>query len=167
VLVAGASAPKAVPGRKTEVKDAEWIADLLRHGRLRASFIPDRPQRELRELTRYRTTLVQERATEVNRLQKVLERANIKLAAVASNVVGTSGREMLSALIQGNADGVALAQLARGRLREKIPQLEQAMQGQVRAHQRFLLAGAVGAHRLSRRRLGPRQSGDCRASAPF
>jgi transposase len=129
-----------VPGRKTDVKDAEWIADLLRHGLLRASFIPDRPQRELRELTRYRTALVQERATEVNRLQKVLAGANIKLASVASNVVGTSGREMLAELIQGNADGVALAQRARGRLREKIPQLEQALQGQMGAHQRFLLA---------------------------
>ena len=88
---------KAVPGRKTDVKDCEWIADLLRHGLLKASFVPDRPRRELRELTRYRTTLVQERSAEVNRLQKTLEGANIKLSAVASNVLGKSGRDMLEA----------------------------------------------------------------------
>jgi transposase len=140
LLVVNAAHIKAFPGRKTDVRDAEWIAELLRHGLLRASFIPDRPQRELRELTRYRTTLVQERATAVNRLQKVLEGANIKLASVATDVVGKSGREILQALVAGATDGAALAQLAHGRLREKIPQLEEALTGQFGAHHRFLIA---------------------------
>jgi transposase len=140
VLVVNAAHIKAVPGRKTDVRDAEWIADLLRHGLLRPSFIPDRPQRELRELTRYRTTLVHERANEVNRLQKVLEGANIKLASVATDIMGKSGRDILEALVAGTTDAAALAQLARGRLREKIPQLEQALAGQFSAHQRFLIA---------------------------
>jgi transposase len=140
VLVVNAAHIKAVPGRKTDVRDAEWIADLLRHGLLRASFIPDRPQRELRELTRYRTTLIQERANEVNRLQKVLEGANIKLASVATDILGRSGRDMLVALVSGTSDAAALAQLARGRLREKLPQLEQALTGQFSAHHRFLIA---------------------------
>lgn len=140
VLVVNAQHIKAVPGRKTDVKDAEWIAELLRHGLLRASFIPDRPQRELRELTRYRTTLIQERANEVNRLQKVLEGANIKLSSVATDILGKSGRAILEALVGGTTDAAALAQLARGRMREKIPQLEQALAGQFGAHQRFLIA---------------------------
>jgi transposase len=140
VLVVNAAHIKAVPGRKTDVRDAEWIADLLRHGLLRASFIPHRSQRELRELTRYRTTLVHERANEVNRLQKVLEGANIKLASVATDILGKSGRDILVALVGGTTEPAALAQLARGRLREKIPQLEQALSGQFSAHQRFLIA---------------------------
>src|SRR5262245_37935212 len=140
VLVVNGAHIKAVPGRKTEVRDAEWIADLLRHGLLQASFIPDRPQRELRELTRYRTTLIHERANEVNRWQKVLEGANIKLASVATDILGRSEREILDALVSGTSDAAVLAQLARGRLREKIPQLEQALAGQFSAHQRFLIA---------------------------
>jgi transposase len=140
VLVVNAAHIKAVPGRKTDVRDAEWIADLLRHGLLRASFIPERPQRALRELTRYRTTLIHERANEVNRLQKVLEGANIKLAAVATDILGRSGHDMLVALVSGTSDAAALAQLARGRLREKLPQLEQALTGQFGLHQRFLIA---------------------------
>jgi transposase len=140
VLVVNARHIKAVPGRKTDVKDCEWIAELLRHGLLHPSFIPDRPQRELRELTRYRTSLIQERAAEVNRLQKVLEGANIKLAAVATDIMGASGREMLAALVSGTSAAMTLAQLARGRLREKIPQLEQALAGQFDAHHRFLVA---------------------------
>jgi transposase len=140
LLVVNAQHIKAVPGRKTDVRDAEWIADLLRHGLLRASFIPDRPQRELRDLTRYRASLVQERASEVNRLQKVLEGANIKLASVATDILGKSSRDMLEALVRGATDGTALAQLARGRLREKIPQLEQALAGQFGPHHRFLIA---------------------------
>jgi transposase len=140
VLVVNAQHIKQVSGRKSDVRDCEWIADLLRHGLLRASFIPDRPQRALRELTRYRTTLLQERAAEVNRLQKTLEGANIKLAAVATDIMGTSGRAMLAGLLAGTADGAALAQLARGRMREKIPQLEQALSGQFGAHQRFMVA---------------------------
>jgi transposase len=140
VLVVNAQHVKGVPGRKTDVRDAEWIADLLRHGLLRASFIPDRPQRELRELTRYRTTLVHDRANEVNRLQKVLEGANIKLSSVATDILGKSGRDILQALVAGTTESAALAQLARGRLREKIPQLEQALAGQFSAHHRFLIA---------------------------
>jgi len=140
LLLVNAQHIKQVPGRKTDVKDCEWIADLLRHGLLRPSFVPDRPQRELRELTRYRTTLVRERSAEVNRLQKTLEGANIKLAAVASSIVGKSAREMLDALVAGAPDPAALAQLARGRLREKLPQLEQALRGHFAAHQQFLVA---------------------------
>ena len=140
VLVVNAAHIKQVPGRKTDVKDAEWIADLLRHGLLHASFIPDRPQRELRELTRYRTSLVRERAAEVNRLQKVLEGANIKLSAVATDLTGVSARAMLAELLAGNPDTAAIAQLAQGRMREKIPQLEQALVGSFGPHQRFLVA---------------------------
>lgn len=140
LLVVNAQHIKAVPGRKTDVRDAEWIADLLRHGLLRPSFIPDRPQRELRELTRYRVSLVEERATEVNRLQKVLEGANIKLASVATDILGKSGRDMLEALVSGTTESTALAQLARGRLREQLPQLEHALAGQFSAHHRFLIA---------------------------
>jgi transposase len=131
---------KAVPGRKTDVKDCEWIAELLRHGLLRGSFVPERPQRELRELTRYRTALVRERAAEVSRLQKTLEGANIKLASVATDIMGNSGRQMLKALIAGSTDASEMAQLARGKLRAKIPQLEQALRGCFGAHQRFLIA---------------------------
>jgi transposase len=139
LLLVNAQHIKAVPGRKTDVRDCEWIADLLRHGLLRASFVPDRAQRELRELTRYRTALVRERATEANRLQKVLEGANIKLGAVASDVLGRSGRAMLAALVAGTSDPTQLAQLARKRLRDKIPQLEQALRGHFAEHQRFLV----------------------------
>jgi transposase len=135
---------KAVPGRKTDVKDCEWIADLLQHGLLTASFVPDRPQRELRELTRYRTALVQERGAEVNRLQKTLEGANIKLASVATDIMGASGRAMLAALVDGRTDGAALAQLAKGRMRPKRPDLERALTGRMGGHQRFLLAEQLG-----------------------
>ena len=140
LVLVNAQQVKAVPGRKTDVKDSEWLADLLRHGLLRASFVPDPPQRELRELTRYRTALGQERARAVNRLHKTLEGANIKLAAVASDVLGVSGRQMLEALVAGSTDPAALAELAQGRLREKLPQLEQALTGRVGPHHRFLLA---------------------------
>ncbi len=140
LLLVNAQHIKQVPGRKTDVRDCEWIADLLRHGLLRPSFVPERPQRELRELTRYRTTLVRERAAEVNRLEKTLEGANIKLAAVASDLRGRSARAMREALVADATDPAGLAQLARGRLREKRPQLEQALQGRCGAHQRFLVA---------------------------
>jgi transposase len=140
VLLANAQHIKTVPGRKTDVKDAEWIADLLRHGLLKASFVPDRPQRELRELTRYRTSLVRERAAEANRLQKTLEGANIKLGDVATNVLGRSARQMLEGLVAGNTDPSTLAQFARGRMREKIPQLERALAGHFGPHQRFMIA---------------------------
>jgi transposase len=140
LLLVNAQRIKAVPGRKTDVRDAEWIADLLRHGLLQPSFVPDRAQRELRELTRYRTSLIQARTAEVNRLQKTLEGANIKLASVATDIMGTSGRQILTALVAGTTNAAELANLAKGRLREKFPQLEQALTGLVNAHQRFLLA---------------------------
>ena len=130
---------KAVPGRKTDVKDCEWIADLLRHGLLQASFVPDRAQRELRELTRYRTSLVQERTDEINRLQKTLEGANIKLASVLSDVMGTSGRAMLAALVAGEQDAAVLASLAQGSLVQKTAALQRALAGRMGTHQRFLL----------------------------
>jgi transposase len=130
---------KAVPGRKTDVKDAAWLADLLRHGLLQPSFIPPAPIRALRELVRYRRTLVQERVRGVNRIQKVLELANIKLAAVASEVLGTSGRAMLDALLAGQTDPAALAELARGRLRAKLPALRLALAGRLQPHQCVLL----------------------------
>ncbi len=140
LLLVNAQHVKAVPGRKTDVKDAEWLADLLRHGLLRGSFVPDRPQRELRELTRYRTSLVRERATVINRIQKTLEGANIKLASVATDILGKSGRQMLEALVLGSTEASDLAQLAKGRLRDKLPQLERALAGRFGPHQRFLLA---------------------------
>lgn len=140
LVLANAQHIKAVPGRKTDVKDCEWIADLLRHGLLKGSFVPDRFQRELRELTRYRTELTRERAAEINRLQKTLEGANIKLAGVASDVTGRSARDMLAALVAGATDTHALAELARGRMREKIGELERALSGSFGPHQRFLVA---------------------------
>lgn len=130
---------RRVPGRKTDVKDAEWIAELHRLGLVQASNVPSREQRELRELTRYRRSLVQERSRESQRLQKVLEGANIKLASVASDVLGASGRDMLRALIHGEEDVESIAALARGRLREKRAALMAALEGLVGAHQRFLL----------------------------
>ena len=143
LLLVNARHVKAVPGRKTDVRDCEWLADLLRHGLLTGSFVPDRPQRELRELTRYRSSLVRERTAEANRLQKTLEGANIKLASVATDILGKSGREILAALVAGATDGTELAQLAQGRLREKIPQLERALVGRVGPHQRFLVAEQI------------------------
>jgi transposase len=140
LLVVNAQHIKAVPGRKTDVKDAEWIAQLLQHGLLRASFIPPQSQRDLRDLTRYRTTRVRERARIVNRLQKVLEDANLKLAGVATDVMGVSGRAMLEALLAGQTDTGQLAELAKGRLRKKIPQLKEALTGRVREPHRFRLS---------------------------
>jgi transposase len=140
LLLVNAAHVKVVPGRKRDVGDAEWLADLLRHGLLAPSFVPDRPARELRELTRYRSSLVRERTAEVNRLQKTLEGANLKLASVVSDVTGVSARAMLSELIAGQDDAAALAELAVGQLRRKQAELEQALTGRVSAHQRFLLA---------------------------
>jgi transposase len=131
---------QAVPGRKTDVRDAEWIAELLRHGLVRPSFIPPRHQRDLRELTRHRTTFVRERATLANRVQKVLEGTNLKLAAVVTNVLGVSGRAILAALLAGEEDVAVLADLAKGKLRKKRDELERALRGQLRPHHRFLLA---------------------------
>jgi transposase len=139
MLLVNAQHIKQVPGRKTDVKDAEWIAQLLQHGLLPRSFVPPTPQRALRELTRQRRQLIQTKASVANRIQKVLEDANIKLAAVATDVLGVSGRAMLEALIAGREDPQELAEMARRKLRAKIPALRQALQGRVTDHHRFLL----------------------------
>lgn len=139
VLLVNAQHIKAVPGRKTDVKDAEWIASLLQHGLLRASFVPPRPQRELRELTRTRKTLIEERARIVNRIQKVLEDANIKLSSVVTDITGKSGQQILQALLAGERDAQQLAEMARGKLRSKKKELAQAVQGRLREHQQFVL----------------------------
>ena len=139
IVVANAQHVKKVPGRKTDVKDAEWIADLLCHGLLRSSFVPPKPIRELRDLTRYRRKLVESRSAERNRLLKLLETANIKLASVASDVFGVSGLLMLHALVEGKATAQEMAQLAKRQMRKKIPVLELALEGKVEEHHRFLL----------------------------
>lgn len=140
LLVVNAAHMHAVPGRKTDVRDAEWIATLLKHGLLRASFIPDRAQRELRDLTRTRTSLTDERSAAVNRIQQVLEDANIKVAGVASDIMGKSGRDILAALLAGQLDAAAMADLARGKLRRKHEALEQALRGRMSDHHRMLIA---------------------------
>jgi transposase len=139
ILLVNAQHIKHVPGRKTDVKDSEWIAQLLQCGLLRGSFVPAPPQRQLRELTRQRRQLVHSKASVANRIQKVLEDANIKLGSVATDVLGVSGRDMLRALIAGETDPVKLAELARRKLRAKIPALRLALAGRVTEHHRFLL----------------------------
>jgi transposase len=139
LLLVNAQHIKAVPGRKTDVKDSEWIAELLRYGLLKASFVPPKGQRELRELTRFRSTFVKERANLINRVQKVLESANIKLASVLTDIDGVSGKAMLRALIEGNTSAETIAQLAKGRLKAKRESLELALEGRVRPHHRFIL----------------------------
>jgi len=145
VWVVNARDLQQVPGRKTDVADAEWIGQLMRHGLLKRSFIPEVEQRDLRDLTRYRTRLIAERSAAANRLQKILEDGNIKLASVATDIQGVSARAMLEALISGQTDAAALADLAKGRLRAKLPELEAALVGRVRPHHRFLL-GEVLSH---------------------
>lgn len=140
VILVNAHHLSKVPGRKTDQSDAEWIAELMQCGLLKASFIPPAGQRELRELTRARTTFVQERATLINRVQKVLESANIKLASVASDVLGVSGRAMLVAIVADQTSPEEMAELAKGHLRRKREALVQALQGRVKPHHRFLLA---------------------------
>jgi transposase len=140
VLLVNAAHIKNVPGRKTDVKDAQWIAELLQHGLLRASFIPPVAQRELRDLTRHRSNFIRARAVLINRVQQVLETANIKLASVATDVLGVSGRAMIEELIAGNTDAQAMAELAKGRMREKRELLAQALTGRVKPHHRFVLA---------------------------
>lgn len=137
-LLVNAAHVKQVPGRKTDVQDCVWIAQLLEHGLLRASFVPPAPIRDLRDLTRYRKSLLQERAREANRLHKLLQDAGIKLSSVATDILGASGRAMLDALIQGTTDPEVLAELARGRLRQKLPALRQALAGRFRGHHAFL-----------------------------
>jgi transposase len=130
---------KRVPGRKTDVQDAAWLAQLLECGLVRASFVPPAPIRELRDLTRYRKTLIDERSREVNRVHKVLQDAGITLASVATDVLGVSGRAMLEALVAGTTDAAILADLARGKLRAKLPALRQALAGRFRGHHAFLV----------------------------
>lgn len=140
VMLVNARHIKAVPGRKTDIKDSQWIAELLQHGLLRASFIPPVEQRDLRDLTRHRSNFIRERVNLVNRVQKVLEAANIKLASVASDVMGVSGRAMLAAIVEGSASPEVMADLAKGTMRKKHDLLIQALEGRVRPHQRFILA---------------------------
>lgn len=142
LMLVNAQHIKQVPGRKTDVSDCQWIADLLRHGLIRSSFVPPAPQRDLRELTRQRSQLIAERARVANRIQKLLEDANIKLGSVVSDILGKSSRAMLSALIEdANADPAKLAErlAAAGPLRNKIPQLTLALKGELRDHHRFML----------------------------
>src|SRR6266446_6556376 len=138
-LLVNAQHIKAVPGRKTDQKDSEWIADLLQHGLLRGSFVPPRPTSELRDLTRYRVSLVQEINRIANRIQKVLEDANIKLASVATDALGASGRAILEAMLAGERDAARLAEMSKGLLRNKIPELKLALEGRMTEHHRFLL----------------------------
>jgi len=145
VILVNAQHYKAVPGRKTDVRDCEWLAQLLEHGLLRASFIPPQPIRDLRDLTRYRKSLVQHRATEGNRVHKLLESANIKLGIVATDILGASGRAMLRALMAGEADGTVLAELAKGALRQKRGHLAEALTGRFTPHHAALL-GELLAH---------------------
>jgi transposase len=144
VWVVNAQPIKKVPGRKTDMKDAEWIAQLLQCGLLRPSFIPDRQQRELRDLTRHLSKLVQQRNAVDNRIQKVLETANIKLGSVASDVLGVSGRKMIEGLLSGEKEVTALADLAQRQLRGKIPELQRALEGELTEHHRFLLRQLLG-----------------------
>lgn len=140
LLVVNAKHVKHVPGRKTDAKDSEWLAELMLHGLLKASFIPPKPQRALRDLTRYRRTVIEERTRLANRVQKLLEGANIKLSSVATDIMGVSARAMLAEIAAGQTDTALMADLARGRLRNKIPELEKALTGFVQPHHRFLLA---------------------------
>jgi transposase len=139
VILVNARHIKNVPGRKTDVNDCDWIAQLLQHGLLRASFVPERPQRELRDLTRQRSQLASEQSRVANRIHKTLEDANIKLGSVATDILGVSGREMIRALIGGQEDPNQLAELARRRLRSKLPQLREALRGHLTEHHRFML----------------------------
>lgn len=144
VVLANPARMKNVPGRKTDVSDSEWIADLLAHGLLPTSFIPPRPIRELRDLTRYRRSLIQERSRQVNRLQRFLDDAGIRLSSVATDILGKSGRRIIEALLVGKKSPEELAELARGRLRNKIPELQRALAGRLREHQAFLVAEILG-----------------------
>lgn len=144
VLLVNAQHVKKVPGRKTDATDAEWLAELMLHGLLKASFIPAKPQRVLRELTRYRSTLVRERARVVNRVEKLLESTNIKLSSVVTDIMGVSARAMLQELARGSSNPQALAELAKGRLRLKMKELQGALVGVVEPHHRFILAQQLG-----------------------
>jgi transposase len=151
IVLANAQHVKNVPGRKTDAKDSEWIAELLQHGLLRSSYVPPEIIRDLRDLTRGRATLSQEASRLASRIQKVLEDANIKLSSVASNTLGKSGRAMLDALVAGQIDPEQLADLALGHLRAKIPQLRLALEGKIREHHRFLLKRLANVARIRSR----------------
>jgi transposase len=139
MLLCNAEHIKAVPGRKTDVKDSQWICELLQHGLLKPSFVPDKPIRQLRDLTRQRVQLIRQKVQVANRIQKTLEDCNIKLGSVASDVLGASGRDMIRAIVKGENDPITLAEMARQRLRKKIPQLQEALSGEIQDHHRFLL----------------------------
>ena len=139
IMVVNAQHIKGVPGRKTDVKDAEWIADLVRHGLVKASYIPNREQRELREITRYRQEVIEERARELNRIQSVLEGCNIKLSSVITDISGKSGMAILKAIISGETDPVILSGLAEGKARNRIPEMQKALEGRISEHQRKML----------------------------
>jgi transposase len=139
ILLVNAQHVKAVPGRKTDAKDCQWLADLLQHGLLRGSFVPPTPVRELRDLTRTRASLRQDHTAVANRMQKVLEDANVKIASVASDWLGVSGRMILSRMLDGEEDSEKLAELCRGRLRDKIPQMQLALEGRITDHHRWML----------------------------
>jgi transposase len=143
IILANARHIKNVPGRKTDVKDCEWIAQLLRHGLIKGSFIPPRPIRELRDLTRYRRKLIQQRSSELNRVQKFLEDANIKLSSVVTDINGVSAQDMIYHLIKQDMTPQEMADLAKGRLRTKITELEKALEGALRDHHRLILAISI------------------------
>ena len=139
IMIVNAQHIKGVPGRKADVKDAEWIADLVRHGLVKASYIPNREQRELREMTRYRQEMIEERARELNRIQAVLEGCNIKLGSVITDISGKSGMAILKAIISGETDPIVLSELAEGRARNKLQEMRRALQGRVLEHQQKML----------------------------
>ncbi len=167
VLLVNAQHIKAVPGRKSDQKDSEWIADLLQHGLLHGSFVPPRATRELRDLTRYRVSLAQESNRIANRIQKVLEDANIKLASVATDALGASGRAMLEAIVAGQQDSGQLAEMARGLLRNKIPELQQALEGRVTEHHRFLLRELLDHLKFTEGKMGEIEAEIDRRLRPF
>jgi transposase len=167
LMVVNAQHIKAVPGRKTDQRDSEWIADLLQHGLLRGSFIPPRQTREMRDLTRYRVSLIEESNRVANRIQKVLEDANIKLASVATDTLGASGRAMLEAILGGEQDADKLADLSKGLLRNKIPELKLALEGRVSPHHRFLLRELMDDLRHVERKIAVLEQEIDRRHRPF
>ena len=144
IMVVNAQHIKGVHGRKTDVKDAEWIADLVRHGLVKASYIPNREQSELRDITRYRQEIIEERARELNRIQAVLEGCNVKLGSVITDISGKSGMAILKAIVSGETDPVVLSELAEGRARDKIPEMQKSLQGRISGHRQKMLKHQLG-----------------------
>ena len=167
LLLANAQHVKAIPGKKTDPRDARWLAELLQHGLLRGSFVPPEPIRGLRDLTRYRVNLAQECNRIANRIQKVLEDANIKLASLATDPLGASGRAMLNAIVKGEQDAKKLADMSRGLLRRKIPQLELALEGAVTEHHRFLLRELIDQLEFVESKMGKLETEIAARLAPF